>query len=358
MFRLATASCLFIGLLSTSASAQDIKKSTTIEPAKTKTPVGTVSKTSRDPVPGEADVHFLNGSTVRMVVQSEKLEVATQYGKLFVPVKDVRAIEFGLHFPEDVQGKIDQALKNLSSNDYREREKASKSLLDFGPYSYPSVLEASRARDSETSQRAKEVLKKLQASHPKKDLKTSAEDKVVTPTFTIVGRILTSTIKAKTDYFGDVELSLTKMRTLRAVDGGVRELDVVLDAGKYANQGQWMETEFVVDGRSNIVITAKGFIDLLPRNAGGNMCGPNGWQAQQNGIPALAMGGRKIGPVVNMQLHCGMLLAKVGDHGEMFTVGEHYEGNPEAEGKLYLHIGPSQWNCPSSGTFDVKITRK
>ncbi len=33
-------------------------------------------------IPGEVDVHFFNGSTVRMIIHSEKLEIATLYGKL------------------------------------------------------------------------------------------------------------------------------------------------------------------------------------------------------------------------------------------------------------------------------------
>ena len=31
---------------------------------------------------------------------------------------------------------------------------------------------------------------------------------------------------------------------------------------------------------------------------------------------------------------------------------------PEGEGKLFLHIGPSQWNAQCIGTYDVKIARK
>ena len=53
-----------------------------------------------------------------------------------------------------------------------------------------------------------------------------------------------------------------------------------------------------------------------------------------------------------------MLLGKIGEEGEMFIVGERYEGMPETEGKLFLHIGPSQWNAQSAGQFDVKVSRK
>jgi hypothetical protein len=323
-----------------------------------KQPTSPGSTTKRAFVPGEVDIHFLNGSTVRMVVQSEKLDIATSYGKLTVPVADLRAIEFGLHFPDGVEPKIEAAIKALGHSNYTEREKAGALLIDLGPYSYPAVLEATRGQDAETAQRAKELAKKLTTNHPKKDLKTIVEDKVVTRQFTIIGRILTPTIKSKTEYFGDVELSLAKMRTLRSLAGSSLDMDVAVDASKYANQGQWLDTGYAVDGRSGISITAKGIIDVWPQQGGQYFSGPNGFQAQQRGQPfGVPIAVRKVG-MIHAQQHCGMLLGKIGEDGEIFIVGERYEGTPETEGKLFLHIGPSQWNVPSAGQFDVRITRK
>jgi hypothetical protein len=357
MIRLSLASLLFTGLMLTVSSAQDKKVEAPPYP-KPKAGVST-GKGAKAAIPGEVDIHFLNGSTVRMLIQSEQLEVATAYGKLVVPVKDLRAIEFGLHFPEGVEAKIDSAVKDLGSGDYRTREKASMTLIDLGPFSYPAVLDATRIKDLETSQRAKELAKKLVANHPKKDLKTSADDKVITRTFTIVGKILTTTIKSKTEYFGDQELTLAKMRTLRAVGGTGQDLEFAIDASKYASAGQWMDTGYIVDGRTTISITAKGVVDVWPQQGGGYMSGPNGFQAtQRGGLPGLNFGGKKIGGMLNLQQHCGMLLGKIGEEGEMFIVSERYEGMPESEGKLFLHIGPSQWNVQSAGQYDVRVSRK
>ena len=120
-------------------------------------------------IPGDVEIYLLNGSKLRLIVQSESLEVATLYGKLAVPVKDVRAIEFGLHFPEGVEEKISAAVKGLGSSDYRTRELAGKALIDLAPYSYPAVLDASRTKDVEITNRAKDIVAKLQAETiPKK----------------------------------------------------------------------------------------------------------------------------------------------------------------------------------------------
>ncbi len=353
---------LLLGLLFT-ASAQDQDKDepkkVEIEPKKgpgTPTPKGTVPAA----IPGDVEIHFLNGSKVRMIVESEKLDIATAYGKLSVPVKDIRGIEFGLHFPEGMEAKIEAAVKGLGASDYREREKADKALIDLAPFSYPAVLEASRTKELEVSKRAKDILVKVQAKHPKRDLKTSVEDKVVTQNFTIVGRILTTTVKAKTEYFGEQELNLAKMRTLRAMGAVSLDTEFALDSGKYANQGQWYDSGFHCDGRTAISITAKGLIDVWPQQGGQFMSGPAGFQHTRNGggPGGVAVGGRKIGNVLNGNAHGGMLIGKIGEDGDYFMIADRFEGIPEGEGKLYLHIGPSQWNCQCIGNFDIKIVRK
>jgi hypothetical protein len=363
MPRLTILSLLLFGLLLAPSPAQDKEKLKEEpkkgEPYPKKGPV--TPKGNLEPaIPGDCEIHFLNGSKVRMIVQSEKLEVATAYGRLSVPVKDVRAIEFGLHFPEGMEAQIEAAIRRLDSSDYREREKADKALIDLGPFSYPAVLDASRTKEIEVSKRAKEILKKLQAKHTKKDLKTMVEDKVVTQNFTIVGRILTTTVKAKTEYFGEQELSLAKMRTLRAMGGGSPDIDLSIDSSRYANQGQWLDTNYVCDGRTGIVITATGLIDVWPQQGGQFMSGPNGFQQSRNGNNPGGMirGPRKIGKVLNGNIHGGMLVGKIGEDGDYFIVGDRYEAVPETEGKLYLHIGPSQWNCQCIGSYEVKIARK
>ena len=309
-------------------------------------------------IPGEVEINLLNGSTVRMILQSEKLEIATAFGQLSVPSKSIHAIDFGLHFPDGVEARIQQAIKGLGGDNFRDRDLAGKTLIELGPYSFPAVSEASKSSELEVSRRAKELLTQLQKRHPKKDLKSTTDDRVITPGFTIVGRILTPTIKAKAELFGEVDLPVARMRALRSMAGLGLDVDVTIDAAKYANQGQWMETEFQVDGRTAIVVTAKGLVDVWPQQGGNYIVGPNGLQGRNMGMNMVFAPGRKIAGPINGQQYGGALLAKVGEDGEIFTIGERYEGTPEAQGKLYLHIGPSPWNQQCTGHYEVKIARK
>jgi hypothetical protein len=311
----------------------------------------------------EVDVHFLNGSLLRLLVRSEALEIATDYGRLVVPVKDIQSIEFGLRFPDGVENKIQAAISELGGAEYRTRDRAGKALLELAPYSYPAVLAASRSKELEVSRRARELLKQIESKHPKKALKTSAEDRVVTRSFPIVGRILTRSLKARTDLFGEVELGLAKMESLKgiAAPGPSSNVTVSVDAAKYARHGEWMETEVEVNGRSVLTITAKGVVDTWPQQ-------PNQWITTPNGVQGgrvfvggnIIVGGiaRQMGGAQNLQMNGGALFGRIGTSGEPFFIGERYNGTPEGEGKLYLTIAPSPWNCPSTGSYEVKIDQE
>src|SRR6478752_4367304 len=103
MFRLTVAAFFLVGITLASLSAQDFQPGDKKfeDPPKTKDSTGikTTNPNKGDPVPGDCEIQFLNGSKIRLIVQTEKLEITTIYGNLAVPIEDVLAIEFGLHFP-------------------------------------------------------------------------------------------------------------------------------------------------------------------------------------------------------------------------------------------------------------------
>src|SRR5207237_1188317 len=111
----------------------------------------------------------------------------------------------------------------------------------LGAHAYPALVRAAKSGDPETTKRAQDAIAKIKAAVPAKDLQRTADDKVVTARFTIVGRILTPTIKAKSEYCGDAEHALTKLRSLRLLMDS-RDTDVVVDAAKFAKIDQWLDT--------------------------------------------------------------------------------------------------------------------
>jgi len=301
--------------------------------------------------PGElAEVRFTDESIVRMSILQERLEVATKYGKLTIPTSDITKVDFGVHVPKELEVKIAKAIEDLGSETYKTRELALKDLVVWGPHAYPQLYKAAKSNQLEVQKRVAVALDKLKAKHPAHNLRLREEDIIETPSFTIVGQIITPTVKAKAENFGDLDLNLAKLRGIRWLSKN-RELEITIDAAKNGIPGQWLDSGFEVHQGMRLHIVASGTVNLFPQNAGQFISGPRGWGNANNGF------GGQMAP--GLPFATGALLGRVGSDGPMFAIGDHYDGSPNREGKLFLHIAPSAWNQMASiGTYSVKITPK
>ena len=52
------------------------------------------------PLTGAMEVHFSDGSILKVVLKDERIELETPYGKLLIPVVDIQRIEFGQRSPK------------------------------------------------------------------------------------------------------------------------------------------------------------------------------------------------------------------------------------------------------------------
>jgi len=292
------------------------------------------------PRPNLAEVRFGDGSLVRMTILQEELEIMTKYGKLTIPLREIRRIDFGLHLPEGVGQHIDQSIKLLGSETYKERDDAVKHLVHYGPMAYPFLQRASRNPDPEVSQRATGVIKRITEKTAPESLRIKEEDYIQTVEFPITGRILHPIIKAHSAHFGDLSLKLCDLRTL-FVRGATTDNELIVDAAKYGSApDQWLDSGAIVDPSQRLLIVGEGQVDLWPQGPGQYVTGPKGYSTAGKGGTFMA----------------GALIAKVGETGKAFMVGERYEGAPTEEGKVFLQIVPSPWNNASAGSFRVRIS--
>jgi hypothetical protein len=282
-------------------------------------------------------VHFHNGTSIRLVLLDKQLEVLTRYGKLVVPTSDIRRIEFGLHMPEDMARKVDEAMKDLESNDFQTRETAGKRLIALGRYSYPTLVKASKGSNLETSRRIQDLIKEMRKKYPAYQLKIRTEDTIYTREFAVVGNLSSPALKVKSDHFGQATVTLSDLRSAATATAASAEVEVVVDAAKYGVNNAWLETEFTVEGEGRLKITASGTVDIFPQGGGQYVCGPEG-------SDQLGQRGQHIP---------GQLLGRIGENGPVFLIGANYEGTPQQEGKLYLHIWPFRQG--PTGSYTVKI---
>jgi hypothetical protein len=295
--------------------------------------------TTSSPRPNIAEVRFGDGSVVRMTLQQEAIEVQTKYGKLMIPLNEVRRVEFGLHVPPEVNQQITQSIKRLASDVYKERDGASKELMQVGHFAFPSLHKASRSGDQEVSYRAASLIKQITERTAPDLLKLREEDVIHTAEFTVIGKITSQTLKAHSPHFGDVSLKLSELRAMHVRQHGGKS-DLVVDAVKHGSAlDQWCDTGIVVDAAQRMLITSEGQVDLWPQGPGQYLAAPKGYNTAGKGGQFMA----------------GALVGRIGETGKAFYIGERYEGAANEEGRLYLQIVPSPWNNASAGQYRVRV---
>lgn len=286
-----------------------------------------------------AEVRFDDGSLVRMTLLQENLEVMTRYGKLTIPLSEVRRVDFGLHVPAEVHRQLNQSVRLLSSSAYKDREGACRELLQAGHLAGPLLRKASRSADQEVAYRANGLLRKIAERVPAEALSLKEEDVIHTAQFTIVGVIVSPAIKAHSAHFGALSLKIADLRTLHLRHHGNGSA-VTLDAVKHGSApDQWLDTGIQLDASLRLSVKAEGQVDLWPQGPGQYLAAPKGYNTAGKGGQFMA----------------GALIGKIGVHGKAFLIGEHYEGSPSGEGRLYLQIVPSPWNNASTGTYRVQV---
>jgi hypothetical protein len=290
----------------------------------------------------EVEITLGDGSAIRMTILQESIDVVTRFGKLSVPIAEVRRIELGIHLADGVPEKIAAAMKKLNSSVLKDRDEAVNELTALGPAAYPSLQAAAKTTDPELGQRVQLALKRIRAKHPADALRVLVSDRIITTDFPIVGKIVSPTIKAENHLLGARNFKLGELRTIAWMTGN-NEVEVMVDASKYCSRTAWMETSVNIEAGMTLHVLASGEIDLWPGQGNEFISGPQG---------NFNVGGR--GP-----RQPGTLLGKIGESGTVFNIGERHSSMPTQEGKLYLQVVPGNWGGPgqiAQGSYKVKIS--
>jgi hypothetical protein len=183
------------------------------------------------------EVRCLDDSTIRLMLLDEQIELGTPFGKLLIPAVEIRRIDFAWRNPEEIAKRIEAAVADLGHADFKRREEASLQLTEIGERAHPALLEAAKHKDLEVSRRAEDLLQKLRDELPAERLELRPFDVIHTEHSKIAGRIAASALKVKTSQFGEQQLKLTDIRTLRAPTGvEVDPANVLPDPGSLSRQ--------------------------------------------------------------------------------------------------------------------------
>ncbi|MBP3958594.1 hypothetical protein J8F10_25375 [Gemmata sp. G18] len=307
---------------------------------------GPAAKAEPKSEPTSFEIRMVDDTVMKVSLMEPALAIATKYGKLIVPADEVRRLEFGFRYPDGTEAKIDKAIADLAAPDFRTRENAEQTLANIGQFAVPGLRRASKSEDAEVNRRSKAVLKLLESKLAPDQLELRDHDTIETAEFTIKGRMDISTLKVRTKYFGDATVKLSDIRTFRSV-GSASASEFALDAAKYAkmNQADWLETAIEVSSGQQLEVTATGKIDQWPQ-------GPGQYMSEAGGLPGHAGGGVVLGGMQRIGAP-GQVVGRIGANGTPFVIGASYKGKITENGKLYIRISPSPWNCDSIGSYKI-----
>ncbi len=187
--------------------------------------------------PAAVEVRFTDNSMLKLRLDDDRLELTTSHGKLSVAIPEIHRIDFATRVAPESAKRIQTAIRNLGSSEFRLREAGSAELMTFGSSAYPALLEATKDKDPEVVRRAEDLLERVRGSVPEEELEIRKHDVVHTEDSKIAGWIQGSALKATTTQFGPVLLKLADLRSLRSLSVAANgdDLTAALDPGNLVN---------------------------------------------------------------------------------------------------------------------------
>jgi hypothetical protein len=292
----------------------------------------------------------MDGSILGGKLSVSELTVETKFGILKVPVDQITSFMPGLGSHPEFQQRVNQLVNDLAADTFAERERAQQALMKLGPDIRAELERQAKTAEAEKLNRLQVIIEDFQnqALNDDDGPKTGGwikEDVIVTPGFTVVGRITTPGFAINSP-FGTLNLKMEDVRL--AMREGVEKEDVrknVAVTGVAFQTRQYTNTGVRVVKGDQVLITASGSISMTPWSG---MSGPDG--------------GNNFGQIQSPQgvIYGGTLVAKIGDGGPVIKVGSKATLTIDRPGVLMLGIASqsdySSYQFP--GEYQVKITVK
>ena len=259
---------------------------------------------------------LLDGSQVNLKVpESTTWEYKMSYGNLKIPIKDIQDIQLGIHL--DDEAPYVQAANNLSSNNYGERDKATKFLRNNPRGAFKFIYPLKNSKYPETYQRVDQLLSNYKTLPPSSDF-------IVTKDCNLSTGFLTLTeIQGESESLGKLTIKMSQVKSIFTKRTATIDL---------LPEQDWTVLDYV---SGQFSVKATGQVDLWPMTPGAYQCGPKGHTT------------------LNGSYNSGALLGRI--NGTVFVIGENYNGN--GSGKLEIRINGVPWPGGTTplGSYKVNL---
>ncbi len=311
------------------------------------------AKPAQEPVdPKVIRLHLSDGSIISGKLTIDALPVDTRFGRLTIPIEEIRFVRPGLESRPAEMEKVTALLENLGSANVTERQAAATELAKYGPI-VRDQLQA-LAADQPQGPRAAEIRTLLERINEKMESEGldaddfSSQDIIATTKFTIAGRIVPQSFQLESD-FGNLTMSLADMlKADRNTGEPEEERKTVTVAQENFVTRTMKSTGLRVTKGDKITIRATGQITMT----------------RWGNAVATPEGAANTGWYVNNQIYNGALCMRIGSGGTISKVGNSITVTAPASGVLHLGIAMNpryaadSFQYPGQFKADVRIQRK
>ncbi len=300
--------------------------------------------------PSELKITLMDGSIVGGKLSVPALVIDTPFGTLKVPVEQIQSFAPGLQSHPEFQQKVDSLINGLGADAFADREKANAELSRLGPDIRGELNRQLKTAEAEKQMRLQKLVDDIDAARGDDEPDTSHEwvrdDVIVTPGFTIVGRITTTAFSVTSSY-GTLQLKLSDIRQAHrdaAEPEDIRKSLAV--SGTLINQHAFAPSGIRLSKGDQVTISATGTIQMTPW--GGNQAsGPDG--------------AANFGTMQPGNIPVGTLIARVGND-DIMRVGSKYTFTATKAGVLNFGIamqaGMESNQFPGEYQVKMHVVRK
>lgn len=295
-------------------------------------------------------LRLLEGSLVAGKLSVDTITVETAFGKLEIPVQEIRSFTPGLDSHPDERKRIGRLIQQLGANAVADRDMAQKALTELGPAIRAELEKNVKDEDAERRTRVQKILADFDELEGDEDYEAGAhrplisDDTVETTRFTVTGKIHPQAFLVQTR-FGQLNVALADIRSAERDASEKQEIrKTVAVSGENFVQSSLVNTSIRLSRGDEVSVSADGSIVMSP------------WGSNAKSTPD---GSQQFQWYIQNQIPGGALVGRIGTGGPIFKIGSKLTFTATRQGTLYLAVAmnPQFINQGNNfpGQYNVKI---
>ena len=316
--------------------------------------------------PAEVSVKLRDGSNVSGTAALPDVALVTDFGKLLIPLKNVRSIKGGRPTDKAISEKAISFLKQLSSTSDDAKKGAYEELVKLGVKAIPAIdnfINDPKNQNEYTGEFTPDNAANELRSANGVDATTTEKDEVSIDNGYLMGGVFEfNKLDVKTEY-GNLSIPKEKIKSIDVTyigEAGSNEMNFKLMASKNisANQaGGWLKTGIMLKNGQKFSIVSSGEVTLA--SLSNQKYHPDGSYESTTGekYPATAAATEETG--TNAYPSYGNVVYKIGEASTTnLKAGAKLNGTAVGSGMLYISIYETVFNAANSGAYNVKVILK